>query len=592
MSFPLKVRLLTGLFLVGFSLIFLRLIYLQIISGERFSSEAESQHFYTLYLPARRGEIHSSDGALLAADKNAYLLYAHLPELSANHASISGQIAQVLAEKVPLIASDSAVVSPEDQEKYLKRTRQQLEQNLLDRLDYRQALWVNLAHFLAPDTKAQIENLKISGLGFTPEETRDYPEASMAAHLLGFVGSDQNGNPKGYFGLEGFYERELAGRAGELRVEKDALGRPIAIGEELRREKIDGRDLVTTIDRGVQHFVEGNLRGGIADWKATGGTAIVMEATSGALLAMSSFPNYDPQNFPYYPTARYKNPAIADLFEPGSIFKPLVMAAALNENKLTPESRCDKCDGPRQIYDFYIHTFDNRYHPNETMTEVLVNSDNTGMVFVGEKLGFSNLLTYLKRFGLGQKTGVDLQEEEEGGLRGEASYYPIDQATMTFGQGILVNALQMVRAYGALANGGRLPTPYLVSQIVDSGQKITLSPKPGPQVISPQSAKTIAQMLVRVANESPEHFPKDRIALLSNFRIAAKSGTAQIAVGGKYKSSGTIASVIGFFPADKPRFVILVKLNEPEVRPWGSDTAGPIFFAIVRDLIGYFGISP
>ncbi|MBI4100052.1 penicillin-binding protein 2 [Candidatus Microgenomates bacterium] len=592
MRFPLKVRLLTIIFFVGFVLVLLRLIFLQIFSFEKYAAQAEAQHFYSLYLPARRGEILASDKIALASNKNSYLLYAHLPQLSGDRSELSDKIAQILAQTVPIIATDSAVVPPDEQAKYLKRTQKDLTQNIIDRLSVRNALWVNLAHFLDPGTKTKIESLSLTGLGFTPEEARDYPEASMAAHLLGFVGSDQNGNPKGYFGLEGYYDRELSGRAGELRIEKDALGRPIAIGNEIRQEKQDGRTLVTTIDRGVQHFVETNLKAGISDWQAAGGTAIVMDAKTGAILALVNFPNYDPGRFPYYPTERYKNPAVANLFEPGSIMKPIIMAAAINDNKLTPESRCDKCDGPRQIYNFYIHTFDNHYHPNETMTEVLINSDNTGMVFVGEKLGFPSLLSYLSKFGFGQKTSVDLEEEEGGSLGKADDYYPIDQATMAFGQGINVNALQMVRAFGALANGGQLPTPYLVSQIIDQGQTINLAHPPGPRVVSENTAQTITQMLVQVANKSPEHFPKDRIPLLANFQIAAKSGTAQIAVGGKYQSSGTIASVIGYFPAANPRFVILAKLNQPEIRPWGSDTAGPIFFAIVRDLIQYYGISP
>ncbi len=592
MSFSLKVRFLTVVFLFGFVVISLRLVFLQVISAEQYSAEAEKQHFYSLLLPARRGEIKAVDGAALVSDKNAYLLYAHLPDLPADWTEVAKQISQILAKDVPIVATDSSVLSLQDQESLLKATQDSLEKITLDRLGSENVLWVNLAHFLSTQTKSQIENLHIAGLGFTDEQTRDYPEASMAAHVLGFVGSDENGNPKGYFGLEGFYNRELSGRPGEIKVEKDAFGRPIAIGQEVRTEKQDGRTLITTIDRGVQHFVEADLTAGIRDWRASGGTAIVMNPSDGAVLAMASFPNYDPGNFSYYQTARYKNPAVADLFEPGSIIKPLIMAAAINEQKLTPNTRCDKCDGPRQIYNFYIHTFDNHYHPNETMTDVLVNSDNTGMVFVGEKLGFPALYSYLQKYGFGQKTGVDLQEEEGGSLRPKGDYYPIDQATLTFGQGISVNALQMVRAFGALANGGRLPTPYLVSKIIDQGQTIELPHPLGSRVISESTAKTIAQMMVQVANESPEHFPKDRIAELASFRIAAKSGTAQIAVGGKYSSSGTIASVIGFFPAETPQFVVLVKLNEPEVRPWGSDTAGPVFFAIIRDLINYYGISP
>ncbi len=581
-SFETKARLLSFIIFLGLFLIFLRLAYWQIVQSASLSAAADNQHFYFLEIPAKRGEIKTNDHSALASNKAAYLLYAHLPEISLEKKIIANQLAEIIAPSVPLIASDSAT----------PKIKEDLAKYFFDRLNLQNALWVNLYHFVSSDNRHKIEDLKIAGLGFEDEQIRDYPEASMAAHTLGFVGSDQNGLPKGYFGLEGYYQRELAGKAGEIRLEKDAFGRPIAIGSEQRQEKQDGRDLVTTIDRSVQHFVEVNLEKGIADWKASGGTAVVMDPKTGAIIALANYPKYDPQNFAYYPGKLYKNPAIADLFEPGSIIKPIVMSAALNENKITAETRCDKCDGARQVYNYYIHTFDNQYHPNETMTEVLINSDNTGMVFVGEKLGFNNFYSYLNKFGFGKKTGVDLEEEEEGSLRNINDYYPIDQATLAFGQGIPVNALQMVRAYAALANHGYLPTPYLVSQIVNPIQTITLPPKPGTRVISDSTAKTITEMLVQVANKSPEHYPKDRLPELAKFRIAAKSGTAQIALGGKYKSSGTIASVIGYFPADDPKYLIYVKLNEPEVRPWGSDTAGPVFFAITRDLVSYYGLSP
>lgn len=592
MSFETKVRFIGMALFVGFLLIFSRLFYIQVLSTEKFSAQAEKQHFYRLFLPARRGEIKAVDNFPLSADKDSYLLYAHLPELTTNKELVAKNLAKLLAEKIPIISTDSAILSPEDKEKYLKKNQKDLEQNILERLNHQNALWVNLFHFLDSKEKTKIEEMHFSGLGFTTEDARDYPEASMAAHVLGLVGSDPNGNPKGYFGLEGFYDRELSGKPGEIRVEKDAFGRPIAIGQELRKEKADGRNLVTTINRPAQLFVQQQLIKGISDWKATGGTAIVMDPNDGAILAMSSFPNYEPDRFQYFPTSLYKNPAIANLYEPGSILKPLVMAAAINENKVTPETKCDQCDGPKKIGEYYIHTFNDKYHPNLNMVEVLINSDNTGMAFVGEKLSFTRLYNYMKHYKFGQKTGVDLQEEEEGSLRDINDYYPIDKATLTFGQGINVNALQIMRAWSSLANGGYIITPHFVSEIEGSTEKISLKWPKGEKVLSNETTKLITEMLVRVANESPTHFPKDRIPELSAFRLAVKSGTAQIALGGKYREKGTIASVIGYFPAAKPRFLVMVKLNEPEVRPWGADTAGPVFFAIVKNLIEYYGISP
>lgn len=591
MNLEAKPRLLVLIFAIVFGLIWLRLVYWQGLKSESMTAAAEQQHFSSLDLPAKRGVIDFSDGSDLVANRMASLLYANLNKLPNERETIAGSLAGVLIKEIPEVGTEAAELEPEEKEVVQKKVLDGLKEKILSRFNLG-STWVNLAHFVSRQTEGEIESWKTPGLGFVPEDTRDYPEASMAAHLLGFVGQDQNGNPKGYFGLEGFYQRELAGRPGQLRLEKDAFGRPIPIGSETRQEKQDGSSLVTTIDRGVQLFTERELEKGISDWKASGGTAIIMSVNSGEILAMASFPRYDPRNFSYYPTNLYKNPAIADLFEPGSIMKPMVMASAINEGAVKPETRCDKCAGPRQIENAYIHTFDNQYHPNETMTEVLINSDNTGMVFVGEKLGFPKLYQYLSRFGFGQKTGVDLEEEAEVPWRPEKDYYPVDRATVTFGQGIYASSLQMVRAIGAIANGGKLVTPHLVKIIKAGGEEIKLPWSEGKQVVSSETAQMVAEMLVRVANESPEHFPKDRIAELASFRISAKSGTAQIAVGGSYKKQGTIASVIGFFPAEKPHFVVLVKLNEPEVRPWGSDTAGPIFFSIIKDLIYYYNISP
>ncbi len=592
MKFEAKVGIVSTVFLAAFLLVVLKLAFVQIISAEKLAAAAEDQHFYSLEIPARRGEIKSADGYSLVSDKDDFLFYVNLSKLTDGKEMVADKVASILANNIPIIATDSSIIAPLDREKILKENQKSIAASLISKLNVKNAVWVNLAHFVKKDQKEQIEKLNVAGLGFVDEQSRDYPEASMAAHLLGFVGFDSVGNPKGYFGLEGFYEREMSGKSGEIRIEKDAFGRPIAIGSETRREKNDGRTLVTTINRSVQRFTETALEDGIKTWKASGGTAVVMDPRDGSILAMANFPRYDSGNFSYYTENLYKNPAIANLYEPGSIMKPLVMAAAINENKVTPETRCDRCDGPRKIGEYYIHTFNDQYHPNLTMSETLINSDNTGMVFVGEKLGFDKLYSYFEKYGFGSKSGIDLQEEEEGSLRNFNDLYPVDKATLTFGQGIALNAVQMVKAWAVLANGGVEITPHVVSKIQTDGKEIELKTPKGRRIISASTAKVLTQMLVRVANESPVHFPLDRVSELSKFRIAAKSGTAEISAGGKYQKQGTIASVIGYFPADNPRFLVMVKLNEPEVRPWGSDTAGPVFASIARDLLYYYGVTP
>lgn len=595
MSFDGKIRTVSLVLFACFTLVWLRLLYWQVLQHERLSSEAESQHFYSLSLPAKRGEILFSDKKPFIANKEAFLLYANLSKVPKNNLpEIADKLATVLTGEVPLVATDSSLITPEDRQKFFDSTKADLTATLLARLNIEKSIWVNLQHFISRKSKLAIEAMKFPGIEFASEQSRDYPEGSMSAHVAGFVGADKIGSPIGYFGLEGEYDRELSGKMGQLRVEKDAFGRPIAIGDETIVERRNGNNLVTTIDRAVQLFVEKNLEDGIKTWKASGGTAIVMDPNTGAILAMSSFPKYDPANFAYYDTSLYKNPAVANLFEPGSIMKPLVMAAAINENAVRPETKCDdRCNGPRRVGEYYVHTFDDKYHPHLTMTDTLVNSDNTGMIFVGEELGFQKLYDYMKKFGFSEKSGIDLEEEESGELRPADAYYEIDQDTLTFGQGIVVNSAQMVKAFATIANGGLLVTPHFVSHIIEpTGVAIPVK-RPAPKrVITKETSQLVSQMMVQVAERSPVHFPRERISALNGFKIAAKSGTAQIAVAGKYKEKGTTASVIGFFPADKPRFLVSVKLNEPEVRPWGSDTSGPVFFSIIRDLVFHYGMTP
>ncbi len=576
----IRLRLVFLAICLCFSAVILRLFYWQINSSERLTAMANAQHYAAFEIPAQRGEIKSFDGANLVSNIQTNLLFANLKEINKSSAAISASVAPLIVSIIPLVASDSG----------REKNTQEITRNLNQLLNTPNVVWVALRHQIDDATRQKIADLKISGLEFAPETTRFYPEASMAAHLLGFVGSDQNGLPKGYFGLEGYYHRELAGKSGERRLEKDAFGQTIALGAETVVPSENGRTLIISLDRYIQKISEKHLSEGLKNWGASSGTVIVANPKTGAILAMATFPAFTPANFSYYSADLYKNPAISESYEPGSIFKPLIMAAALNENKIKPETVCDQCAGPRYLEGGIIRTFNDQYHPNITMTEVLENSDNTGMVFIGGKLGKDLLLGYLRKYQFDKKTGIDLEGEEERPLKKD--WYPLDLATLTFGQGIAVTPIQMIRAFSALANGGYLVTPQVVMEIVDKDKKITLKANPPIQILKTETAKTITKMLVSVTEKSPLHFPRDRTANLNKFAVAAKSGTAQIPVAGHYQEGKTVGSVIGFAPVDNPKFLVLVKLNEPSVRQWGSDTAGPIFFNIIRDLLLYYNISP
>lgn len=539
----------TGLYII-FSSVFLligsRLFYWQVIASDDLKDQANSQRESVSQITGLRGNILTSEKLNLATNKEQYRFFTN-PKIS------NWSYDQVQALTTLLPASDSAKLS--------------------ERLANKNLQWVALSQTVDAPTKAKIENMGLAGIGFDLSPTRMYPEGSVSAHLTGFVGQDANGRPKGYFGLEGYYDRALSGRTGRMVEEKDALGRPIVIGNQTRLDEIDGENLTTSIDQALQYIVYQKLAAGLEKYQATGGTATVMDAKTGHILAMASLPNYDPAKYWEFDPKYYRNPVVADTYEPGSTFKVLVMAAAIDAGLVTPDTICDICDHPVDVSNYTIRTWDDKYHPDSTMTDVLVHSDNVGMVFVSRKLGKQRFLDYLNKFGFGQKTGIDLQEETTGVIHSPSDFKDIDLATASFGQGIAVTAIQMVRAVGALANAGRLPEPKLVPGKSD----------PFVQVVSPKTAGLLTQMMVTSVDTGEAKWAKP-----AGFVIAGKTGTAQIPVAGHYDKDKTIASFVGFAPANDPKFVMLITLNEPKSSQWGSETAAPLWFDISREIYRYY----
>lgn len=549
-------KLLFIIFIGLFTIIAARLVWWQVISADRLSAAAESQYFEILSIPASRGEILASDNFPLVSNETAYLLFAEAKKTPADFAP---KIAKVL--EVPQ-ASISAKISP----------------NLY---------WVALAHKVPQEKIDQISQLNIPGIGWSPEPRRFYPEASTSAHLLGFVGSDTNGQDKGYFGLEGFYDLELRGRAGSLRQEKDVRGVPILFGERNEEKAQDGRSLILHLDRTVQFVAEKKLREGMNKYGAKQGSVVIMDPQTGGILAMASFPSYNSEKFTQFSEDLFKNPVVVDLYEPGSTFKVLILAAALDSGLVKP-SDIYQDDGPVRIGEYTIKTWNEKYHGPETVMQILEHSCNVGMVWIGNKLGREKFVDYLQKFGLSQKTGIDLEEEVEPQFRPRNEWKKIDLATASFGQGIAVTPIQMLQAVGAIANGGKLMEPHVVAYIKDSqGKPLEIKPKVVRQVIKPETASTVKEIMVSAVDNGEAKWAKPK-----GFRIAGKTGTAQIPVAGHYDPDRTIASFVGFAPADKPKFVMLVRLTEPSSSPWGSETAAPLFFDIAKELFNYYGISP
>ncbi len=549
--------------------IILRLFYWQVIRKDELTIKAEGQRFENVETGATRGDIFFSDNFLLAASKPTFLLYG-LPKVLNQEQKVT------LALKI-------AKLSPQEEQEEIKK-------NILDQLS-KDLYWVPLKRDLDITLKKEIENLKLPGIGFESSSERFYPEGSSSAHLLGFVGSDSRGESTGYFGIEGYYNGELKGVMGRIRQEKDALGLPILIGRILGNNPKNGKNLVLNIDRSVQYTIEKALQEGQERYGAKAASAVVMDPKTGAILGLAAYPNYDPYSYEKFPKEFYKNPIVADSYEPGSTFKVLVVAAALNEALIKPDTKCDMCEGSVNLGGFTIRTWNNKYYPDSTMSDVIIHSDNTGMVFVGQKLGLDKFYSYLENFGFGSLTDIDLQDESSPELRPKKDWREIDLATASFGQGIAVTPIEMITAISSIANWGNLMEPHIVSEIKDENSSFEIKPKIIRQVVSREAAKTVTEMMVKAVDEGEAQFYKKK-AGLENFKIAGKTGTAQIPVAGHYDPNKTIASFVGFAPADNPKFVILVRYDQPSASIFGAETAAPTFFSIAKSLFTYYKIAP
>ncbi len=548
-----------SLFIFAFLIIVSKLFYWQVVKADELSHLGESQYGSVIDLQPKRGDIQTSDGFPVATTKLDYLVFANPKEVS--------QKDQVAALLSPILSLQTASISA--------------------RLSI-PGYWASLKSGVEATVKNTIEKLKISGIGFQDDYTRLYPEASMAAQLLGFVGKDEQGNAKGYFGLEGYYDRQLRGRDGKAIEIHDALGRPILSKLTGTTQSQDGRTLVLHIDRAIQFMIESKLKEGVEKFGAESGMIGIMDPKTGGILGMATYPSFDQRTFWDYDQSLYKNPFITDLYEPGSTVKPLVMAGAIDAKLVTPQSTCPECSGPVKVGDYDVHTWNNEYFPNISMTDIIRHSDNTGMVYVSRLMGLDRMLSNFERFGLSNPTGVDLQGEVSSSIRDRQTWYPIDVATSAFGQGISVTPLELLDGFASIANEGIRMEPHVVDKIITSdGQTIVIPPKKIDRPISSQTAKVMTEMLVYTVNKGEANY-----ARLKGYRIAGKTGTASIAVAGHYDPKQTIASFIGFAPADDPKYVMLVIINKPKTSEFGAETAAPVFFDISRHLLSYFGISP
>jgi len=433
-----------------------------------------------------------------------------------------------------------------------------------------------------------ISSKNITGIFVMPEYNRYYPEGSLASQLLGFVNSEGTGN----YGVEGYYDSELKGKNGDIVGEKDTLGRMISMLSQTNPQ--NGTSYVLTIDRSVQYYVEKRLAQAIEETQAESGTVIVMDVATGGILTMVNNPTFDPNN--YRETANtnqalFGNPAISSLYEPGSIFKPLIVSAALDSGTVTPETT-NTFGTTVEVDGYTIHTAEGKAFGTENVAQILQNSDNVGMVWLADQMGNDIMSNYIQKFGFGSKSGIDLTGEESGQVPKVKNWRNINRATISFGQGVSVTPLQMVAAYGAIANNGRYIYPHLISNIVyNDGTEKEIKREEGNQIISSSTATELRAML---ANDVLHY--RSLGAKVQGFQVGAKTGTAQIpSPTGGYMTSPDgsnlgifIHSVCGMAPTDDPKFVMIVKLDKPKSAEFAERTAGPLFGDITSFLLNYY----
>ena len=607
--------ILTIVFLLGASLI-VRLFYLQVWQANYYGSKADRQQLSSVSLKARRGEIYASERnplsgetepVLLATNKDYATLYAVPKDIAPETVTSTAELLYQYfdsGDKLGSSTKESIIANyinrlskPNDVYEIIKKKIP--SENILN--FYAAVLSTSSAPLKADDLEVRGNQvfkkdcsllsratLTIKGLGFEEVPYRYYPENGSGAQLLGFVNYENQGS----YGLEEAYNTELAGSAGYI---KGQAGSPeIALaGSDDYVEAQDGSSLFLTIDESIQYQACKDLAEATNDYHFSEGTIIIIEPQTGAILAMCSYPDFDPNNYAKAKDAHvYINSATSEQYEPGSVFKTVTMAAAIDQKKLTPDSTyVDKgrimIDGwPKPISNSDADTFG--AHGLTTMRVVLDKSLNTGAIFAMESIGPKIFSDYVKNFGFGVKTGIELNAETKGDIHNLVKDYvrPIDAATAAFGQGLSVTPLQMLMSYATIANKGILMKPYLVKSIVKpDGTKVEVKPKEIRRVVSESSAAIISGMLGDVVENG-----HSKRAKVPGYYIGGKTGTAQIpAPGGGYLSDTYIHTFIGIAPIDKPRFVMLIKLDRPQLK-FAESSAVPLFGKIASWLLNYYQV--
>ena len=550
-----RVLILAALLAAAFGGLTGRLAWLQVVKRAELAQLAERQYSRTVALYAQRGPILDRQGMPLATSTPTESLFVQ-PRSVGDPVRVTARLAPIVG--LPPAEVHAALTSS------------------------RSFVW--LRRKLPPAIAAAVRALREPGLGFLPEPLRLYPNRELAAHVVGFEGVQG-----GLEGIERVFDAELAGTPGKAIVGRDALGREVAAPHVLEPPQ-PGHGVMLTIDRTIQYIAEREIDAAYRRTGARSAMAVVLDPRTGEVLALVIRPTFNPNTFLDVPSKdHWRNRAVTDPFEPGSTFKVILAAAALEEGVVRPDDRIYGENGSFTIAKTTIHDW--KKYGWLTFSEVLQNSSNVGSIKVGLALGRDRFYRYMSAFGFGAATGVGLPGESRGLLRAPGRWSLLSLPTMSIGQEISVTALQMVAAVGAVANGGTLVQPRIVSATFDAeGQEIRrFEPAPVRQVISPETARLLTRILVRAVESGTGHN-----AAIAGYEVAGKTGTAQKLdpATRHYSRAPGVLSFVGWAPADEPRFVMLVTLDEPRNEQWGSEAAAPVFSAIGRDILRYLEVPP
>jgi cell division protein FtsI (penicillin-binding protein 3) len=550
-----RVLVLAGILALAFAGVVGRLGWLQVLRAADLAALAERQYSRTVVLQAPRGPIVDRQGAVLATSSPAESLFAE-PRAVGDPVRVAARLAPLVG--VPERELHTALTTSKS--------------------------FVWLRRRLPPATAAAVRALREPGLGFVPDPLRLYPNRELAAHVVGFEGVDG-----GLEGIEHALNDTLTGTPGKAVVGRDALGREVVTAAVLQRPA-PGHGVMLTIDQTIQYLAERELDAAFRRTRARAAMAVVLDPRTGDVLALAVRPTFNPNAFLDVPSREHwRNRAVTDPFEPGSTFKIILAAAALEEGVVRPEDRIWAENGRITIARTTIRDW--KKYGWLSFGEVLQNSSNVGSIKVGLALGRERYYRYMTAFGFGAPTGIGLAGESRGQLRDPRRWSGLSLPTMSIGQEVSVTALQMVAAFGAIANGGTLMQPRLVRSLFDAEGRETrrFEPQAVRQVISAETARTLTRLMTQVVAEGTGHN-----AAIPGYDVAGKTGTAQKLdpATRRYSRKPGVLSFVGFAPAEEPRFAMLVMLDEPKNEKWGSEAAAPIFSAIGAEVLRHLDVPP